>query len=197
MRECIGLATTGFFQYNNVTDDCWCGASACQTFVAATNVAQYVYSGAVCSDLGPLPTCSGEATGIQMVAKAVPHSGRVKQGGMVKYQLRVRNKPAVEGVGVSVVLPQNTTYVKGKAVPRKGGLSSAVVDGQTVTWAEVPMPAKRIRTFTIYARVDQDAPVDAPLVFSGYVFQTASASVPTPFCPTYAGEVGVLVKAGK
>ena len=70
------------------------------------------------------------------------------------------------------------------------------MNGSVVSWPDVPMPAKQHRTFTMYARVAQNAPVGAPLEFAGYVYQSTPAGA--TFCDTYAEEVVVVVvKEGK
>lgn len=74
-----------------------------------------------CAELTNVPSaqviavCSGTATGLHLMAKAWPR--RVKRGGMVKYSLRIRNKPELQGVGVRVELPAYTSYMKSKVKP--------------------------------------------------------------------------------
>ncbi len=57
------------------------------------------------------------------------------------------------------------------------------------------MPAKQHRTFHVYVRVAQNAPVATPLGFDGHVYQSTPAG--DTFCDSYAGQVRVVVKTGK
>ncbi len=117
--------------------ECWCGSSPCTTLVLNDDYHEYCYNiftGTPCDALATTgSSCGGKIMGLRLAAKAWPRSGRVKQGGLVKYSLRVRNKAALDGAGVRVLLPAYTTYVKSKARPwiGKQADSGVVVNAPT------------------------------------------------------------------
>lgn len=122
----------------------------------------------------------------------------VAPGKRIKYQVVVRNtlKTAAlpADLGFSVQLPAGVVYEGSKVSPRilgglasgdnKRGAAAPIVDttANTVTWEELPMPAKARRRFTIYGRVSSTA--TGSLAFDSWVWQ--DAVVNNPYCFNHA-----------
>lgn len=141
-------------------------------------------------------TCAGPASGLTVAAKAWPGKKGVRRGGKVVYALRLRNTPALQGLGVRVVLPPGVTVVGThvrsaiKGGPA-GGKVPPVVTGSVVDWPSVPTHVKQRRVFVVVARVSPQAAVGSQLVFSGYAYQ--STPVGTTFCDAFAPNVTMVV----
>lgn len=137
--------------------------------------------------------CAGPATGLRLAAKA---ERRVRRGNKARYMLRIKNGPAFEGMGVRVVLPPNVHFAGGKAklsldFTKHSRRAKPVINGSIVDFPSVPMPAGFKRTFKIKVRVSPQAPLDVPLVFSAYTYQTLPEG--QPFCNTYANNATIRV----
>lgn len=129
-----------------------------------------------------------------MAAKVSHAKGAgVRRGGRIKYAVRMKNKPALQGVGVRVVLPPHVSFLKASARPpiRPKG-QGPTVNGSSVDWPQVPTPAKQRRVFTVFVRISEQAPVGTPLVFSSYAYQSTPNGL--TFCDNYAKNVTVVVK---
>lgn len=139
--------------------------------------------------------CTDTAGGLALAAKALPRK-YVRRGRKIIYVVRMVNVPALQSIGVRIVLPPNVTVIKTAAVPAiknepSGTKMAPLVNGSVIDWQQVPTPSKR-RLFKVAVRVTPQVPVGTPLVFNSYAYHATPIGV--SICDTHAKNVTVVVK---
>lgn len=140
--------------------------------------------------------CAGPAGGLALSVKARPRK-YARRGRKIIYTVRMANVPALQGIGMQVVLPPDVSVIKAAAVPAiKGQLPGTklapLVTGSVLDWQQVPTPVKQRRIFKVAVRVATQVPRGTPLVFYSYAYQVTPTNV--SFCHTYAKNVTVVVR---
>ena len=128
---------------------------------------------------GPAPACTIEAT---LKAPKV-----ARAGGLVTLKLRVKNwEPApISGLNVQIGLPGDVCAQegKGKVTPSLKGTGSptpknATVVNQRAYWLEVPIAARKSRTFTLKARINAYHPTETVSV-SAFLYRLDATDIAT------------------
>ena len=141
----------------------------------------------------------------QLASKLSPQR-TVTKSKTIRHTVRVRStlKTAAlpSDLGFTVQLPAGVTFVKSKTNPpiymgvmsgkNKRAVMEPVINAtaNTVTWTEVPMPAKARRAFKIWARVLPTA--TGSLAFDSWLWQDAVAG--NPYCFNHAPPQSVRVR---